>query len=72
MKLAQAWDAFVVNYVTTIKPCQVNPFSHFVDLHIIFKFNMFYFFKSLMGSFIDLFIMFVDTRPKYRYGIINL
>jgi len=29
-------------------------------------------FKSLMGSSLDLFIMSVDTRPKYRYGIINL
>ncbi len=72
MKLAQAWDAFVVDYVTTFKPCQVNPFSHFVNLDIIFKFNMFYFFKSLMGSSTDLFIMSVDTRPKYKYGIINL
>jgi hypothetical protein len=57
MKLAQACDVFIVDYVTIIKLCQAYLFSHFVDLEIAFKSNMFYSFKSLMDSFHDLLIM---------------
>jgi hypothetical protein len=41
MKLAQAWNIFVANYLASIKFCQVDLFSHFVDLCITFKFNVF-------------------------------
>jgi hypothetical protein len=57
MKLAQARDVFVVDYVSIIKLCEAYLFSHFVDLDIAFKFDVFYFFKSLVSSSHDLFIM---------------
>jgi hypothetical protein len=38
MKLAHIWDVLVVNYVATIKLCQANYFSHFVNIDIAFKF----------------------------------
>jgi hypothetical protein len=38
MKPAQIWDVLVVNYVTTIKLCQANYFSHFVNFDIAFNF----------------------------------
>jgi hypothetical protein len=41
MKLAQAWNIFVANYVASIKFCQVYLFSHFVNPSITFKFNVF-------------------------------
>jgi hypothetical protein len=40
MKLAQAWNIFVANYVASIKFCQVDFFSHFGDPYITFKFNV--------------------------------
>jgi hypothetical protein len=41
MKLALARNIFVANYVASIKFCQVDLFSHFVDPYITFKFNVF-------------------------------
>jgi len=57
MKLSQAQDVFVVDYVARVKICQVDLFSHFVDHNIILKFNVFYSFKSLVDSSHGLFIM---------------
>jgi hypothetical protein len=57
MKLAQACDVFIVDYVTIIELCQAYLFSHVVELEIAFKSNMFYSFKSLVDSFHDLFII---------------
>jgi hypothetical protein len=57
MKLAQAQDVFVVDYVSIIKLCEAHLFSHFVDPNIAFKFDVFYFFKSLVSYSHDLFIM---------------
>jgi hypothetical protein len=57
MKLAQAQDVFVVDYVAIIKLCEAYLFSHFVDLDTAFKFDVLYSFKSLVSSSHDLFIM---------------
>jgi hypothetical protein len=57
MKLAQACDVFIVDYVTIIKLCQAYLFSHFVDLDIAFKSNMFSSFTFLVDFSHDLLIM---------------
>jgi hypothetical protein len=50
MKLAQIQNVFVVDYLVEMKLCQTNLFSHFVDFDIVFKFDVFYSFKSLVSS----------------------
>jgi hypothetical protein len=54
MKLAQIQNVFVVDYLAGIKLCQTNLFSHFVDFDIVFKFDVFYSFKSLVSSYMTL------------------
>jgi len=54
MKLAQIQDVFVVDYLVGIKLCQTNLFSNFVDFDIVFKFDVFYSFKSLVSSYMTL------------------
>jgi len=56
MKLAKAWEIFVVNYVVVIKLCYTYLFNFFVNLNIAFKFDLFDFFKSLVDSSHDLLI----------------
>ncbi len=41
MKLAQARNIFVANYVASIKFYQVDLFPHFIDPYITFKLNVF-------------------------------
>ncbi len=56
MKLAKAWEIFVVNYVVVIKLCYTYLFKIFVNPNIAFKFDLFDFFKSLVESSHDLLI----------------
>jgi hypothetical protein len=53
----QAWDVFLVGHMAIIKFCQAFLFSHYVNLDIAFKFNVFYFYKCLVDSSHDLIIM---------------
>jgi hypothetical protein len=57
MKLAQARDIFVVDYMAAIKLCQADLYSHFADPYTTFKSDIFYSFKSLVDSWHDLLIM---------------
>ncbi len=57
MKSTQIWIVLVIDHVVAINLCQANMFSHFVDHDIAFKSDVFYYFKSLLDSSHNLFIM---------------
>jgi hypothetical protein len=61
MKLGQAWDVFVVDYVAAIKLCPADLYSHFVDPYIAFKSDVFYSFKSLVDSCHDLIMRWITN-----------
>jgi hypothetical protein len=48
IKLAQAWNVFVVDYVKAIRMCQANLFMDYVEPNITFKYDESHFFKSLV------------------------
>jgi hypothetical protein len=50
IKFAQTWDIFVIDLVWSIKLTWVKLHELFLDPFIVFKFDVFVFFQSLMES----------------------
>jgi hypothetical protein len=64
MKFFETHDVFIVNYMIAIKIYQGNLYSHYIDLNITFKFDVFFSFKSLVWCNHDNLFMCLLTNPN--------